>query len=145
MKLAAAIAVALVLAASAAAATEKRTNACFKAHQILTKAVAKTTVTRFGVRVLAIESFSFHGAAAKVFDNGTLLFERDAKTAVQAQRTLYSRLAAYEIKQGNGSVSPYRIRLNLRNTQDVVGNVVVFWNTYPQHRAAKRILADCLR
>lgn len=145
MKLVAAVIAGLVLAASAAAATEKRANACFKAHQILTKPVAKNTVTRFGVRALAIESFSFHGAPAKIFDNGTLLFERDAKSAVQAQHTLYSRLAAYEIKHGNGSVSPYRIRLNLRNTQDVVGNVVVFWNNDPQHRAAKRILAGCLR
>jgi hypothetical protein len=144
VKLVIAIVVGLALAASAAAATEKHTNACFKAHQVLTKAVAKKTVTRFGVPVLAIESFSFHGAPAKVYDNGTLLFERDAKTAVRAQHTLYSRLAAYEIKHGNGTVGPYTVRLQLSRTEAVIGNVVVIWNNYPQHPAAKRILAGCL-
>lgn len=136
---------ALALVAPAAAATQKRANACLKAHHVVTKPVAKTTITRFGVRVLALESFSFLGKPAKVFDNGTLIFERNATTARQAQRTLYSRLAIYEIKHSNGSVGPYTIRLNLRRTESVIANVVVIWNNYPQHAKAKSILAGCLR
>ncbi len=144
MKLAAAVVVALVLAAAAAAATQKRANACLRAHHVLTKPVARKTVTRFGVRVLQIESFSFHGVPAKTYDNGTLIFERDAKTAAQAQRTLYSRFAAYEIKHSNGKVGPYTIRLDLRRTETVIGNAVVIWNNYPQHAKAKAVLRGCL-
>ncbi len=146
MKLAAAaIVVALAATATAAAATEPRANTCLHAHRVLTKPVAKKTVTRFGVRVLQIESFSFHGVPPKAYDNGTLVFERDAKTAAQAQRTLYSRFAAYEIKHSNGKVGPYTIRLNLRRTEAVVGNAVVIWNNYPQHAKAKAVLRGCLR
>jgi hypothetical protein len=145
LRLAAVCVVALVAAASAAASTQKRTTTCLKAHHVLVAAKSPRSVTRFGVRVLKLESFSFHGMPAKVYDSGTLIFERTAAEAVHAQRTLYSRFAAFEIKRSGGNISPYRIRLNLRRTEFVRGNVVVVWNSYPQKRAAKRILYGCLR
>jgi len=143
LKLVAVAALALVLAATASAATQKRALACLKAHHVLVAAKSPRAVTRFGVKVLKLESFSFHGIPRKVYDSGTLLFERNAATALQAKNTLYSRFAVFEIK--HSAVSPYRIRLNLRRTQFVVGNVVVIWNNYPQKRVAKRTLYACLR
>ena len=139
------VALALALVASAAAATQKKTSACLKAHHVLLKPEAAKTVTRFGVHVESLESFSFHGVPPKVYDSGSLLFEPTAAAALQAQHTLYSKLAAYEIKLSKGKVPPYRIRLNLRRTELVVGNVVVLWNSYPQKAAAKAILRGCLR
>jgi hypothetical protein len=96
------------------------------------------------VRVLQYESFSFHGVPRRVYDNGSLIFEKNAAFAVQAQKTLYSRLAAHEIKLSAGNESPYRIRLDLRQTELVIGNVVVVWNNFPQHRSAKSVLRACL-
>ena len=130
--------------ASAAAATQKRTNACLKAHRVLTAPRPLKDVTKFGVRALQFESFSFHGLPPKVYDSGSLIFEKNAAAAVTAQHTLYSRLAAYEIRLGKGKVSPYTIRRNLRRTEAVVGNVVVIWNNYPQKASAKTILRGCL-
>ena len=144
LKLAGICAVALVVAATAGAATPKRTIACLKAHHVLVAAKSPKAVTRFGVHVSKLEAFSFHGLPARVYDSGTLLFEPTAAVAVKAQKTLYSRLAAFEIKQSGGNVAPYTIRLNLRRTEVVRGNVVVVWNSYPQKRVAKRILYGCL-
>jgi hypothetical protein len=137
------VVVGLVLVASAAAATQKRTNACLKAHHVLVVSRSPKEVTRFGVHVLHFESFSFHGVPAKVYDNGSLIFEPSAAVAVRAQKTLYSRLAAFEIK--HSGASPYSIRLSLRRTEFVIGNVVVVWNNYPQKLVAKRVLRACLR
>ena len=139
------VVLALALVAAASAATQKKANACLTAHHVLLKPEPAKTVTRFGVHVQSLESFSFHGVPRKVYDSGSLLFEPTAAAAAKAQHTLYSRLAAYEIKLSNGKVSPYRIRLNLRRTQAVIGNVVVLWNNYPQKVVAKTVVRGCLR
>jgi hypothetical protein len=143
MRFLAVCAVFLVVVAAAGAATEKRTNACLKAHHVLTAPRAPRGVTRFGVHVEQFESFAFHGVPKKTYDSGSLIFERNAAAAARAKQTLYSRYAAFEIK--HSSESPYRIRLDLRDTEEVIGNVVVVWNNYPQHAVAKSILRTCLR
>lgn len=110
---------------------------------MLVAAKPAKSITKFGVHVEKLESFSFHGVPAKVYDNGSLIFEKNAAAALKAKNTLYSRFAAFQIK--HSPASPYTIRLNLRRTEAVVGNVVVLWNNYPQKRVARRTLSACLR
>lgn len=134
---------ALVVAATAIAATPTKATRCLEAHHVLVAVQSPKAVTKFGVHVEKLESFSFHGVPANVYDNGTLIFEKNAAAALKAKSTLYSRFAAFQIK--HSSVSPNRIRLDLRNTEVVVANVLVVWNDYPQKAVAKRTLFACLR
>jgi hypothetical protein len=143
LRLIAVCGLALVVAASAFAGTPTKASRCLKAHHVLVAAKSPKSVTKFGVHVEKLESFSFHGVPAKVYDNGTLIFEKNAAAALKAKNTLYSRFAAFEVK--HSPASPYRIRLDLRNTEVVVGNVLVVWNNYPQKAVAKRTLFACLR
>ena len=143
LKLALCCVLLLALSATAAGATtEKRTNACLKRHHVATGPRPLKEVTRFGIRVVRYEGFSFRGVPPKVYDNGALIFERTHAIAVTVQKNLFKRLAAFQIAHSQDS--PFHIYETLRHTEQVIGNVVVVWSNDPQKLAAKRILRGCL-
>jgi hypothetical protein len=137
---------ALVAAGAATASSAYRpgpTNACLAKHHVLLTPHKTAWANSIGMPVTSIESIVFMGYPIGVLDTGTLLFAKNAAGAHAAAQAYFAYYLAYDVKQHHGTRK--QIAASLNAMDEVIGNVFVPWNNFPQSAGARRVLKNCLR
>ncbi len=147
------LAATLVGSATAGGSNSKATTSCLTSHRVLTTAglpregayLMPKHVPGLGVLPgTALIRFSMAMHPAFSLDNGTLLFERDAATALR----VYQALLAVNLASAHavrGGVNLTKARAQIKSMLRLSGNVVIAWRSYPVKPAARTLVAGCLR
>jgi hypothetical protein len=112
-------------------------------HHVLLTPHKLAWANSIGMPVTSIESIVFTGFPSGALDTGTLLFAKDAAGARAAARAYFTYYLAYDVKQHQGTRKQIAAELNAMD--EVIGNVFVPWNNFPQSAAAQHVLKSCLR